>query len=172
MWRTVRTGWKRLVLAVGLSVLAISAAPAVMGPAYEQLQPRLGPMTLFLVEVLYALFIDFPLTALYVVLATVWAGPARNPVRSALAFVATFFALILLVIAAAPLSDLLAYWALADTFPVAVAEARQALGQTTTALLLTLFVAFDVVLCAAGGLVGHLFTVRDLPSQPPKPRKL
>lgn len=54
------------VLVVALSVAAIAAAPLVMGPSYEVLQPRLGPMTLIVVEVLYALFIDFPLTALYV----------------------------------------------------------------------------------------------------------
>ncbi len=175
MWRSIPSrpvpaAWKRAALAVGLSLVAIAAAPLVMGPAYAELQPRLGPMTLFIVEVIYALFIDLPLTALFVALATLWAGPTRNPVRSALAFVATFFGLILLVIAAAPLNDVLAYWALADTFPAAVAEAQQALGQGTTALLVALFVAFDVVLCAAGGLVGHLVTGRSLPlSNHPEP---
>jgi hypothetical protein len=156
MWRTPLTGasWKRVVLAVSLSIVAIAAAPVVMGPAYAQLQPRLGPFTLFLVEVLYALFIDFPLAALYVALATLWAGPPRNAARSALGFAATFFALILLVIAAAPLNDLLAYWALADTFPAAVAAAQQALGPVTYGVLIVQFLVFDLTLCAAGGLVG------------------
>ncbi len=125
-----------------------------MGPAYAQLQPRLGPFTLFLVEVLYALFIDFPLAALYVALATLWAGPPRNAARSALGFAATFFALILLVIAAAPLNDLLAYWALADTFPAAVAAAQRALGPVTYGVLIVQLLVFDLTLCAAGGLVG------------------
>lgn len=40
------------------------------GPAYAQLQPRLGPFTLFIVEVLYALFIDSPIAALYVALTS------------------------------------------------------------------------------------------------------
>jgi len=96
-------------LAVALSVVAIAAAPLVMGPTYAVLQPRTGPMTVVLVEVLYALFIDFPLTALYVGVLTLWQGPRREPARSALAFAGTFFALILLCIALAPLSDLLAY---------------------------------------------------------------
>lgn len=147
-WTVGRAG-----LAVAISVLAIAAAPLVMGPTYRVLQPRTGPMTVVLVEVLYALFIDFPLTALYVGILTVWQGPRRHPARSALAFAGTFFALILLCIALAPLSDLLAYWALADTFPMAVAEARSALGTPTMVLLGTGFLAFDLLLCAAGGIV-------------------
>jgi hypothetical protein len=39
-------------LAVAMSVLAIAAAPLVMGPTYRVLQPRTGPMTAVLVEVL------------------------------------------------------------------------------------------------------------------------
>ena len=167
MWRkrlTAATG-KRIILAVTLSLVAIAAAPVVMGPAYAQLQPRLGPFTLFLVEVLYALFIDFPLAALYVALSTLWAGPPRNAARSALAFAATFFALILLVIAAAPLNGVLAYWALADTFPAAVTAAVEALGPVTYMVLIFQFVVFDLALCAAGGLVGFAITGRSLPSQ-------
>ena len=160
MWRTRLSAAtaKRIVLAVTLSLVAIAAAPVVMGPAYAQLQPRLGPFTLFLVEVLYALFIDFPLAAVYVALSTLWAGPPRNAARSALAFAATFFALILLVIAAAPLNGVLAYWALADTFPAAVAAALEALGPVTYAVLILQFVVFDLTLCAAGGLVGFALT--------------
>jgi hypothetical protein len=164
MWRTRLSAAtaKRIVLAVTMSLVAIAAAPVVMGPAYAQLQPRLGPFTLFLVEVLYALFIDFPLAALYVAFSTLWAGPPRNAARSALAFAATFFALILLVIAAAPLNGVLAYWALADTFPAAVAAAQQALGSVTYAVLIFQFVVFDLTLCAAGGLVGFALTGRTL----------
>jgi hypothetical protein len=164
MWRTRLSAAtaKRIVLAVTMSLVAIAAAPVVMGPAYAQLQPRLGPFTLFLVEVLYALFIDFPLAALYVAFATLWAGSPRNAARSALAFAATFFALILLVIAAAPLNGVLAYWALADTFPAAVAAAQQALGSVTYAVLIFQFVVFDLTLCAAGGLVGFALTGRTL----------
>ncbi len=168
MWRTRPSATvKRIVLVVTLSFVAIAAAPVVMGPAYEQLQPRLGPLTIFLVEVLYALFIDFPLAALYVALSTLWAGPPRNAARSALAFTATFFVLILLVIAAAPLNDVLAYWALADTFPAAVAAAQQALGPVTYGVLILQFVAFDLTLCAAGGLVGFAVTGRTLSARPP-----
>lgn len=164
MWRSHLTAAnsKRIILAVTLSFVAIAAAPVVMGPAYAQLQPRLGPFTLFLVEVLYALFIDFPLAALYVALATLWVGPPRNPARSALAFAATFFALILLVIVAAPLNGLLAYWALADTFPAAVAAAQQALGPFTYGVLIVQFLVFDLTLCAAGGLVGFALTGKPL----------
>lgn len=168
MWRTrlsAATG-KRIVLAVTLSLCAIAAAPVVMGPAYAQLQPRLGAFTLFLVEVLYALFIDFPLAALYVALSTLWAGPPRNAARSALAFAATFFALILLVIAAAPLNGVLAYWALADTFPAAVAAAQEAFGPVTYAVLILQFVVFDLTLCAAGGLVGFALTGRARTAAP------
>jgi|GEM_PF-3959967 hypothetical protein len=149
---------KRAALAFTLSLLAIAAAPVVMGPAYRQLQPTLGAMTLYLVEVLYALFIDFPLTAVYVALSSLWAGPPRNPARSALGFVATFFSLILITIAAADLHPVLSYWALADTFPTAVAQAQADLGAPTAAVMLVLFVGFDLVLCAAGGLVGHAIT--------------
>jgi hypothetical protein len=141
-------------LMVTLSALAIMAAPLVMNPAYEQLQARTGPMTVVLVEVLYALFIDFPLATLYVALHTRWVGPPRNPARAALAFVATFFAMIFTCIALAPLSPVLSYWALADTFPDAVGAARHALGDGTAALLLIQFVVFDCLLCAAGGIVG------------------
>ena len=171
MWRNplVTANYKRIVLAVSMSFVAIAAAPVVMGPAYAQLQPRLGPFTIFLVEVLYALFIDFPLAALYVALATVWAGPPRNAARSALAFTATFFALILLVIAAAPLHDVLAYWALADTFPAAVAAAQEALGPVTYGVLILQFVVFDLTLCAAGGLVGFAVTGRGLQRPPNQP---
>ena len=168
MWRKrlpAATG-KRIILAVTLSLVAIAAAPVVMGPAYAQLQPRLGPFTLFLVEVLYALFIDFPLAALYVALSTLWAGPPRNAARSALAFAATFFALILLVIAAAPLNGMLAYWALADTFPAAVTAAVEALGPVTYMVLIFQFVVFDLALCAAGGLVGFALTGRTLRVMP------
>lgn len=168
MWRTSLTAatGKRIVLAVTLSLVAIAAAPVVMGPAYAQLQPRLGPFTIFIVEVLYALFIDFPLAALYVALATLWAGPPRNAARSALAFTATFFVLILLVIAAAPLNDLLASWALADTFPAAVAAAQEALGPVAYAVLIFQFIVFDLTLCAAGGLVGFALTGRTLTTAP------
>lgn len=152
----------RAGLAVLLSLLAIAAAPLVMGPSYEVLQPRLGPMTVIVVEVLYALFIDFPLTALYVGLVTVWLGPRRNPARSALAFVVTFFALIGVCIALAPASGLLAYWALADTFPTAVAEAVDGLGVGTVGLLLGGFVAFDLLLCASGGMVAAMLVGRGL----------
>jgi hypothetical protein len=141
-------------LIVTLSALAIMAAPLVMNPAYEQLQPRTGAMTVVLVEVLYALFIDFPLATLYVALRTRWVGPPRNAARSALAFVATFFAMIFTCIGLAPLSPVLSYWALADTFPDAVDAARHALGDGTMALLLIQFVVFDCLLCATGGIVG------------------
>lgn len=149
---------KRTALALTLSLLAIAAAPVVMGPAYHQLQPSLEAMTLYLVEVLYALFIDFPLATAYVALSTLWAGPPRNAARSALAFVATFFSLILITIAAADLHPLLSYWALADTFPIAVAQAQAELGTSTAGVMVVLFVGFDLILCAAGGLVGLAIT--------------
>jgi hypothetical protein len=102
---------------VALSVVAIAAAPLVMGPTYAVLQPRTGPMTVVLVEVLYALFIDFPLTALYVGVLTLWQGPRREPARSAL-------------------------------------------GLPSTALLAVGFLAFDLLLCAAGGIVADAIVGR------------
>ncbi len=163
-------GWPPAVktgtLIVTLSALAIMAAPLVMNPAYEQLQARTGAMTVVLVEVLYALFIDFPLATLYVALRTRWVGPPRNAARSALAFVATFFAMIFTCIALAPLSPVLSYWALADTFPDAVEAARHALGDGTMALLLIQFVVFDCLLCAAGGIVGAALASRRHPHPP------
>lgn len=92
---------------------------------------------------------------------TWWWGPRRNPARSALVFVLTFFALIGLCIALAPASDLLAYWALADTFPAAVAEAVGGLGAGTVGLLLGGFVVFDLLLCASGGVVAAMLVGRS-----------
>lgn len=155
----------RGVLAVVLAVAAIAAAPAVMGPSYEVLQPRLGPLTLIVVEVLYALFIDFPLATAYVAIVTVWQGPRRSPARSALGFTLLFFALIGACIALAPTSELLATWALADTFPVAIAEAVDGLGAPTVGLLLGGFLAFDLALCATGGVTADALVLsRDAKS--------
>lgn len=161
--RTTAGLFKQAALALALSVLAIAAAPLVMVPSYEQLQPRLGPLTLVVVEVLYALFIDFPLTALYVGLVTVWVGPRRNPARSGLGFVAIYFVLILACILLAPTSDLLAYWAMTDTFPQAVTEARTALGAPTLDLLAGSFVVFDALLCATGAVIAHVLVGHAAP---------
>jgi len=162
----------RVAIAVVLSVAAIALAPVVMGPSYTAMQPRLGPLTLVVVEVLYALFIDFPLATLYVALVTLASGPRRNPARSAVGFVLLFFALIGLCMVLAPVSDLLAYWALADTFPAAVAEASTALGRPTFAILGVAFVVFDLLLCAGGGIIGSMLvgsragtSVSHVPSQ-------
>ncbi|MDQ7993101.1 MAG: hypothetical protein AAGC63_08120 [Propionicimonas sp.] len=144
------------LLAVALSIAAIAAAPLVMGPSYAALQPRLGAFTLIVVEVVYALFIDFPLTAAYVAVVSLWFGRRRNPARSAVGFVAVFFGLILLCIVLAPTSDLLAYWALADTFPTAGAELVSGLGLPTAAMLVGAFVVFDVLLCATGGVTADV----------------
>ncbi len=56
------------------------------------------------------------------------------------------------------MNGVLAYWALADTFPAAVAAALEALGPVTYAVLILQFVVFDLTLCAAGGLVGFALT--------------
>jgi hypothetical protein len=142
---------RKTLLAVGLGVLAIAAAPLVMGPSYEVLQPRLGPLTLIVVEVLYALFIDFPLAAIYVAAVSLWLGRRRNPARSALGFTVVFFLLILACIALAPTSELLASWALADTFPAATAALVEGLGLPAAGLLVGAFVVFDLLLCATAG---------------------
>ncbi len=154
----------RSVVVLALSTVAIAAAPWVMGPSYLALQPRLGPLTLIVVEVLYALFIDFPLAGLYVAVVTIWLGPRRNPARSALGFVAVFFALILGCIALAPASPLLAYWALADTFPAAVAAAVGGLGGPTVALLGGGFVVFDLLLCATAGVTADALVRSNAPT--------
>lgn len=80
------------------------------------------------------------------------------------------------MIAVAPLNEVLAYWALADTFPAAVAAAQQALGPVTYGLLIAQFLVFDLALCAAGGLVGFAITGRQpapvRSTRVPRPHKL
>jgi len=49
---------------------------------------------------------------------------------------------------------------LADTFPVAVAEARSALGRPPMVLLGNGLLAFDLLLCAAGGIVADAIVGR------------
>jgi hypothetical protein len=129
----------KLMLAVGLSVAAIAAAPLVMGPSYAVLQPRLGPLTVIVVE-----------------------GPRRNPARSALGFVTLYIGLILVCIVLAPTSDLLSYWARADTFPRAMAEAVAGLGAPTVRLLAASFVVFDLLLCSAAGVTADALVGRRL----------
>ena len=152
---------RRTFLAVGLvvGVIGLFMGPAIMTPAYRVLQPALGGMTLTAVEMLFAFLIDFPLAALAsVVICRVI--HARRPADGALAgafFLAVFIALIGVCLLFGPVNSFVNVLALGEVFPSAVASASAALGQGTRALLLVMFVLFDLVLCTLGGVAGYFW---------------
>ena len=148
-----------VVVALIVSVVGLFMGPAIMTPAYRVLQPALGGMTLTAVEMLFAFLIDFPLAALASVV-TCRVIHARRPADGALAggfFLAVFIALIGVCLLFGPVNSFMNVLALGEVFPSAVASASAALGQGTLALLLVMFVLFDLVLCTLGGLAGYFF---------------
>jgi hypothetical protein len=116
-------------------------------------------MTLTAVEMLFAFLIDFPLAAL-ASMVICWVIDARRPADGALAgafFLAVFIALIGICLLLGPVNSFVNVLALGEVFPSAIASASAALGQGTLALLLVMFVLFDLVLCTLGGLAGYFW---------------
>jgi hypothetical protein len=148
-----------VVVALAVGVIGLFMGPAIMTPAYRILQPALGGMTLTAVEMLFAFLIDFPLAAL-ASMVICWVIHARRPADGALAgafFLAVFVALIGICLLFGPVNSFVNVLALGEVFPSAVASASAALGQGTLALLLVMFVLFDLVLCTLGGLAGYFW---------------
>lgn len=148
-----------VVVALVVGVIGLFMGPAIMTPAYRELQPALGGMTLTAVEMLFAFLIDFPLAAL-ASMVICWVIHARRPAVGALAgafFLAVFIALIGSCLLLGPMNSFVNVLALGEVFPSAVASASAALGQGTLALLLVMFVLFDLVLCTLGGLAGYFW---------------
>jgi len=148
-----------VVVALVVGVVGLFMGPAIMTPAYRVLQPALGGMTLTAVEMLFAFLIDFPLAAL-ASMVICWVIHARRPADGALAgafFLVVFFALIGSCLLLGPVNSFVNVLALGEVFPSAVASASAALGQGTLALLLAMFVLFDLVLCTLGGLAGYFW---------------
>jgi hypothetical protein len=153
-------GSKRLrvyaVTCVVLGLAGLPLGPLIMAPAYQVLQPAMGPMTLIAVEMLFALLIDFPLATLASAVIT-RSGRARNAREGALAgvsFLTVFMVLILACIVGSGLGPWIASLALSDVFPQAVASASKAFGPVTFGLMGLMFVAFDYCLCLLGGVAG------------------
>ena len=148
-----------VVVALFVGVIGLFMGPAIMTPAYRELQPALGGMTLTAVEMLFAFLIDFPLAALAsMVICRII--QARRPADGALAgafFLTVFMALIVSCLVLGPVSSFMNVLALGEVFPPAVASASAELGQGTLALLLVMFVLFDLVLCTLGGLAGYFW---------------
>lgn len=143
-----------VTLVVGVPGLFLG--PAIMAPAYRVLQPALGGMTLLVLEMVFALIIDFPLAAL-ASLGICRATRADDPADGALA--GAFFLLVfgVLIVACTPLrgvAGVFASLALSDVFPRAVSTATDQLGVLTVCLMVILFGLFDLVLCTVAGIVG------------------
>jgi hypothetical protein len=149
-----------LTVSLAVGAFGLFLGPAIMTPAYLILQPRLGGMTLTGVEMLFAFLIDFPLAAVASTIVCSVIG-ARRSEEGALAgafFFLVFALLILGCLVLAPLTPFVAWLALGDVFPGAVASARQVLGGPTLGLLLVAFVLFDLTLCTLGGIAGYSFS--------------
>jgi hypothetical protein len=148
-----------VVVSLVFGVVGLFMGPAIMTPAYRVLQPALGGMTLTAVEMLFAFLIDFPLSAL-ASMVICWVIHARRPADGALAgafFLTVFIALIGTCLLLGPANSFVNVLALGEVFPSAVASASAALGQGTLALLLVMFMLFDLVLCTLGGLAGYFW---------------
>jgi hypothetical protein len=144
-----------VVLVVG--TLGLFLGPLIMTPAYRELQPALGGMTLTAVEMLFAFLIDFPLAAIASIIICRLIR-AEDPADGALAgvlFLLVFVALILTCLLLGGLYAPIGVLALTEVFPSAVASALSALGGATLGVLLLAFLAFDFTLCALGGLAGY-----------------
>lgn len=152
-----------VVLLVGVPGLFLG--PLIMTPAYRELQPTLGGMTVVAVEMLFAFLIDFPLAAIasaIICRLTRAADPSDGALAGTL-FLAVFVALILACLGLGQVSALVGILALNEVFPIAMASAGQALGNTTLGALMLAFLVFDFVLCALGGIAGyHLAKLFDL----------
>jgi len=147
-----------IIAALAISIPGLFLGPAVMEPAYRVLQPVFGPLTLLIVEMLFALIIDFPLATLTSV-AVCRSIRADDPADGALAGMFSLFVFGVLIMVCVAVSSvagpLIASLALASVIPPATSAALEGLGGVVVAVLLVLFAAFDFTLCALGGIAGY-----------------
>jgi hypothetical protein len=125
------------------------AGPLVMAPVYRAFGSAVGDMGLLSVELIFALL---PLAGLFVGLVGVARVRFANPARAATVFTALFFVAIAVCIALTPVHPVFAWLGLASAFRPAVAASVDALGVPTQAVVLGMYVAFDLLLCALAGL--------------------
>jgi hypothetical protein len=158
-FRENKTTFILVALLVGIPGLFLG--PLIMIPAYHELQPALGGMTLTVVELLFAFLIDFPLAVIASSLICCLSR-ARQPADGALAgafFLLMFVVLILACLILGRVSAPIGVLALDEVLPLAVASAVKALGAATRGALLFSFLVFDVALCALGGIAGYHFAL-------------
>ncbi len=151
--------WIIIAISFLVGVVGVFMGPVIMTPAYEALQPALGSMAVVILEILFALLIDFPLSVVVSVIVCRLIK-SRNPldgVWSTLIFLPIFFGSILLCMALSKFSHLLSVLALNDVFPLSLQVARESMGDGTMGLMVTLYLVFDIALCSLGGLIGYYF---------------
>jgi hypothetical protein len=148
-----------IIVALAIGIPGLFLGPALMTPAYRELQSSMGGMTIVIVEVLFAFLIDFPLATLASVLicGLIRADDPADGALAALFSIAVYFVLILACIALGDASALSGRLALIEVLPDAVAGAKEALGTATVTLFIAVFLAFDFTLCALGGIAGYHF---------------
>jgi hypothetical protein len=146
-----------LVTAGGLTLIGLPLGPLTMRPIYQQTSPALGGATLLVVEVLFALLIDFPLatTASVLVCGRRRSTKPTDGIRAALLALAVFFGAILVCLPIGNAVPGVGQLALQDVFPPAVSRAQATFGTPTLGILAVLFLAFDLTLGALGGLAGY-----------------
>jgi hypothetical protein len=142
-----------------IGVPGLFLGPLLMTPAYRELQPALGGMTLTAVEMLFAFLIDFPLAVIAsaIICRAIRSSDAADGALAGAFFLALFVLLILACLLLGGVFAPIGVLALSEVFPVAVAAAGKALGRVTLAVLLIAFLVFDFALCALGGVAGYHF---------------
>lgn len=153
---------KLLYLAVGLlvAVPGLFLGPGIMTPTYRITQPVLGGANLLVLEIVFALIIDFPL-AMLTSLLICRVSRAQDPADGALAgvfFLVVFGALIVACSALRGLSPIIDSLDLSEAFPLAMSTAREQLGPLTLGLMMALFGLFDLVLCTLAGVAGFYWS--------------
>ena len=115
-----------LVTAGGLTLIGLPLGPLTMRPIYQQTSPALGGATLLVVEVLFALLIDFPLatTASVLVCGRRRSTKPTDGIRAALLALAVFFGAILVCLPIGNAVPGVGQLALQDVFPPAVSRAQ------------------------------------------------
>lgn len=147
-----------LLVALGIAVPGLFLGPALMLPAYRILQPAFGGLTLLVVEMLFALIIDFPLAtvASAVICRLIRAQDPADGALAGMFFLVVFGLLIVACIAASSFGGpLIASLALSDVFPPAAASALRSFGGTVLSISGGLFGVFDFALCGLGGIIGY-----------------
>lgn len=149
-----RTG---LVVGLLVAIPGLFLGPAVMRPSYQLMSPTFHATTLVWVELLFAFLIDFPLTTVVAAVTTA-VTRSRDPRDAVIAgslFLGMFFSLILMCVAIGARVPIIGDLALSDVFPSAVDSARDAFGTGPLAMIMMLYLLFDVTLCTLGALAGH-----------------